>query len=404
DIEQARSILKGNLSVVIEYFTRQMKAFASQMEYEKADHFKNKLALLEKFQTKSLVVNKKLTDIDVFTITSSPLHSFINFMQVKEGSIVFSENVEVRKKMEEQDEDILSYVAHEIRAKHQSPNHFVLSNIPLSIKADGMENVVPRIGDKRKLIGLSLKNALYQRRQKEIKRGEGKSKTNKVLQVLMQDLRLKQLPNIIECFDNSNLQGAHPVASMVRFVNGKPDKAGYRHFNIKTVVGPDDFASMKEVVLRRYGRLVNEGRELPDLIIVDGGKGQLSHASEALKELHLYGRVPIIGIAKRLEEIYYPEDSLPLHINKKSAALMLIQRIRDEAHRFAITFHRQKRSKAALASEVASISGIGEKTAGKLLQAFKSWKKIKEANLEELAQVVGKSKAEVIERHKKGGL
>ncbi|MCO5271859.1 MAG: excinuclease ABC subunit UvrC [Cyclobacteriaceae bacterium] len=404
DIEQARSILKGNLSVVIEYFTRQMKAFASQMEYEKADHFKNKLALLEKFQTKSLVVNKKLTDIDVFTITSSPLHSFINFMQVKEGSIVFSENVEVRKKMEEQDEDILSYVAHEIRAKHQSPNHFVLSNIPLSIKADGMENVVPRIGDKRKLIGLSLKNALYQRRQKEIKRGEGKSKTNKVLPVLMRDLRLKQLPNIIECFDNSNLQGAHPVASMVRFVNGKPDKAGYRHFNIKTVVGPDDFASMKEVVLRRYGRLVNEGRELPDLIIVDGGKGQLSHASEALKELHLYGRVPIIGIAKRLEEIYYPEDSLPLHINKKSAALMLIQRIRDEAHRFAITFHRQKRSKAALASEVASISGIGEKTAGKLLQAFKSWKKIKEANLEELAQVVGKSKAEVIERHKKGGL
>ncbi|MBX2911678.1 MAG: excinuclease ABC subunit UvrC [Cyclobacteriaceae bacterium] len=404
DIEQARHILKGNLSVVIEYFTSQMKTFASKLEFEKAEQFKNKLTLLEKFQTKSLVVNKKLTDIDVFTITSSSLHSFVNFMQVKEGAIIFSENIEVRKKLEENDEDVLSYVAHEVRSKHLSHNQTVFSNLPISIKADNVDNFIPRIGDKKKLIELSLKNALYQRRQKEIRKEEAQSKNNRVLSLLMQDLRLKQFPNVIECFDNSNLQGTHPVASMVRFVNGKPDKAGYRHFNIKTVVGPDDFASMKEVVLRRYGRLVNEGRELPDLIIVDGGKGQLSHASEALKELHLYGRVPIIGIAKRLEEIYYPEDSLPLHINKKSAALMLIQRIRDEAHRFAITFHRQKRSKAALASEVASISGIGEKTAGKLLQAFKSWKKIKEANLEELAQVVGKSKAEVIERHKKGGL
>ncbi|MEP2669980.1 MAG: excinuclease ABC subunit UvrC [Cyclobacteriaceae bacterium] len=401
DIDQARNILKGNLSVVIEYFTHQMKSYASSMEFEKADQFKNKLSLLEKFQTKSLVVNKKLTDIDVITITSSNLHAFINFMQVKEGSIVFSENIEVKKKIEEQDEEILSYVAHEIRSKHRSPHNIIYSNIPITIKADGVENITPQIGDKRKLIALSLKNALYQRKQKEIQKEESKSKGNKVLSILMEDLRLKQFPNIIECFDNSNLQGTHPVASMVRFVNGKPNKAGYRHFNIKTVVGPDDFASMKEIVLRRYSRLLNENKELPDLIIVDGGKGQLSSATEALKDLHLYGRIPIIGIAKKLEEIYYPEDSLPLHINKKSAGLLLIQRIRDEAHRFAITFHRQKRGKAALSSEVEAIEGIGVKTADKLLKEFKSWKKIKEASLEELTQVVGKSKAQLIDKQKK---
>lgn len=401
DIEQARNILKGNLSVVIEYFTNQMKAFAFNLEFEKADHFKNKLILLEKFQTKSLVVNKRLTDIDVFSITSSPLHAFINFMQIKEGSIIFSENIEVKKKIEEQDEDILSYVAHEIRSKHRSPNQIIFSNIPISIKADEVENIIPQIGDKRKLIELSLKNALYQRKQKEIQKEESKLKGNKVLSILMQDLRLKQFPNIIECFDNSNLQGTHPVASMVRFVNGKPNKAGYRHYNIKTVVGPDDFASMKEIVIRRYSRLVNENKELPNLIIVDGGKGQLSSATEALKELHLYGRIPIIGIAKKLEEIYYPEDSLPLHINKKSAALFLIQQIRDEAHRFAINFHRQKRGKAALVSEIESISGIGELTTNKLLNKFKSWKKIKEVSFNELVQVVGKSKAQLIESHKK---
>lgn len=401
DIEQARNILKGNLSVVIEYFTHQMKSFASNMEFEKAEQFKNKLALLEKFQTKSLVVNKKLTDIDVFSITSSPLHAFINFMQVKEGSIIFSENIEVKKKIEEQDEDILSYVTHEIRSKHRSTNQIIFSNIPISIKADGVENIIPQIGDKRKLIELSLKNALYQRKQKEIQKEESKTKSNRVLSILMQDLRLRQFPNIIECFDNSNLQGTHPVASMVRFVNGKPNKAGYRHFNIKTVVGPDDFASMKEIVLRRYSRLINENKELPDLIIVDGGKGQLSSACEALKELHLYGRIPIIGIAKKLEEIYYPEDPLPLYVNKRSAALLLIQRIRDDAHRFAITFHRQKRGKAALTSEIESIPGIGEKTVSKLLGEFKSWKKIKKASLEELTQVVGKAKAQVIDSQKK---
>ncbi|MEQ8424554.1 MAG: excinuclease ABC subunit UvrC, partial [Cyclobacteriaceae bacterium] len=243
DIDQARNILKGNLNVVIDYFTKHMKEAASALEFERADYFKNNLALLQKFQTKSLVVNKKLTDIDVLTITSSSSNAFINFLQIKEGSIIFSENVEVKKKIEEADEDILSYVAHEIRSKHSSSNKILYSNIPIEIKSSEIENVVPQIGDKRKLVELSFKNALYQRKQKEIQKEESQSKKNRVLSVLQQDLRLTKIPNVIECFDNSNFQGSYPVASMVRFVNAKANKAGYRHFNIKTVTGPDDFAS-----------------------------------------------------------------------------------------------------------------------------------------------------------------
>lgn len=401
DIELARSILKGNLSIVVDYFNGKMNEASSQMEFEKADHFKSKLALLEKFQTKSLVVNKKLTDIDVMTIVSSTSHAFINYLRVKEGAIIFSENVEVKKQLEEADEEILSYVTHEIRTKHSSQNGIVYSNIPIEIKAKEIENVVPQIGDKRKLVALSLKNALHQRKLKEIQKEESKSRKNKVLQILQDDLRLQDYPFVIECFDNSNFQGAYPVASMVRFVNGKPNKTGYRHFNIKTVVGPDDFASMKEIVSRRYKRLIEEEKEMPNLVIVDGGKGQLSASTEALKELKLYGKIPIIGIAKKLEEIYYPGDSLPLHINKKSPALLLIQRIRDEAHRFAITFHRQKRSKGSLSSEMEGISGIGRKTSDKLLARFKSWKKIKEASLAELTDLIGPKKAALIKGQKK---
>jgi excinuclease ABC subunit C len=402
DIAHARNILKGNLSKVIDYFTEQMKITSKDMAFEKADYFKNKLALLEKFQTKSQVVNKKLTDIDVLTITSSVHHAFINYLKVKEGSIIFSENIEVKKKIDETDEDILSYVTLEIRTKHNSINPVVYSNIPIEIKAEDLENIVPQIGDKRKLVALSLKNAMYQRRKKEIQNEENKSKQNKVLSILQQELRLQDYPNIIECFDNSNFQGAYPVASMVRFVNGKPNKSAYRHFNIKTVVGPDDFASMKEIVFRRYTRLLDENKELPNLIIVDGGKGQLSAAAEALKEIKLYGRIPIIGIAKKLEEIYYPEDSIPLYLNKKSPGLFLIQRLRDEAHRFAITFHRQKRSKGSLASEMESIQGIGQKTSDKLLSQFKSWKKIKEASHDELSALIGEKKASLIKGQKKG--
>ena len=396
EIVQARNILKGDLSVVEDEFSRRMNEASASLEFEKAGLYKYKLELVEKFQTKSLVVNRKLTDIDVVTITSSETNAFINYLQIKEGSIIFSKNIEVKKKLDEADDDILSLVVQELRSTYRSNNPEVYTNRTLTVKSDEFENVVPQIGDKKKLVDLSLKNALYLKKEKEIDKEEQKAKKNKVLHIMQENLRLLNYPKIIECFDNSNFQGTNPVASMVRFVDGKPDKKGYRHFNIKTVTGPDDFASMKEIVGRRYKRIMEEESEYPNLIIVDGGKGQLSSACEALQELGLYGKIPIIGIAKRLEEIYYPEDSVPLLISKKSPALLLIQRIRDEAHRFAITFHRQKRSKSTFVTELENIPGIGKKTADKLLAHFKSVKKIKEANVEELIQVAGEKVAKKI--------
>lgn len=393
EIKMARSILKGNLTVVEEYFTTQMKVSAQTLNYERAEFYKHKVMLLEKFQAKSMVVNRKLTDIDVVTITSSATDAFVNFMQVREGAIIFSRNIEVKKKLEETDDEILGLVTQQLRTETQSTHPIVYTNIALPVADPSFENVVPQIGDKKKLVDLSLKNVLFLKGKKEIAKEEKKFKNESLIRGLQQDLQLLKMPRIIECFDNSNLQGTHPVASMVRFVDGKPDKKGYRHFNIKTVEGPDDFASMKEIVGRRYRRLLDENAELPNLIIVDGGKGQLSSAVDVLKELNLYGRIPIIGIAKRLEEIYYPHDPLPLHIGKKSPSLLLIQQIRDEAHRFAITFHRLKRSSNNLDSEMDNIPGIGQKTASLLLSTFKSAKKLKEASIEELESLLGKAKA-----------
>lgn len=395
EIDQARNILKGNLSIVYQTFTAQMKQAASDMEFERAQRFKEKLDTLERFQTKSLVVNRDLTDIDVFTVTSVEEYAYINHMQIKEGAIIYSKTMEVKKKLDEPDDELLSISAVELREQTHSENKLILSNVPIVV-LDEVENVIPQIGDKKKLIALSIKNALELRREREIFREGKKSKQREVLEILKKDLQLQHLPEIIECFDNSNIMGTVPVASMVRFVNGKPDKKGYRHFNIKTVEGPNDFASMKEIVGRRYKRVLEEGEPLPSLIVVDGGKGQLSSACEALKELNMYGQVPIIGIAKKLEEIYYPEDPLPLHINKKSPGLLLLQFIRDEAHRFAITFHRLKRSKKPLKSEVQGMDGIGEKTATKLLQHFRSVKKLREATAEEIEQVVGKAKTKLV--------
>jgi len=396
EISYARNILKGNLSIVEDYFSDEMKAAASMMEFEKAGFYKYKLEKLEKFQSKSLVVNRKLTDIDVVTITSSTTNAFINYLQIKEGAIIFSKNLEIKKKLDEPDEDIISMATQELRSNYSSNNPEVFTNIPLAVKSEDFENVVPQIGDKKKLVDLSLKNALYLKREREINSEERKTKKNEVLHILQENLRLVQYPKIIECFDNSNFQGTNPVAAMVRFVDGKPDKKGYRHFNIKTVVGPDDFASMKEIVGRRYKRIMEEQGEYPQLIIVDGGKGQLSSAVEALQELGLYGKIPIVGIAKRLEEIYYPEDPLPLLISKKSPGLLLIQRIRDEAHRFGITFHRLKRSNTTFVTGLEDIPGIGKKTADKLLKHFRSFKKIKEATLEELISLVGEKAARAI--------
>jgi excinuclease ABC subunit C len=396
EIAQARYVLKGNISIVEDYFADRMKEASEKMEFEKAGFYKFKLEKLENFQSKSLVVNRKLTDIDVVTIASSETDAFINYLQIKEGAIIFSKNLEIKKKLDEPDEEILSMAVQELRSEHHSKNPEVFTNKELSVKSDEFENVVPQIGDKKKLVDLSLRNALYLKRDREISKEERKTKKNEVLHIMQENLRLNQYPKIIECFDNSNFQGTNPVAAMVRFVDGKPDKKGYRHFNIKTVVGSDDFASMKEIVGRRYKRIMEEQGEYPQLIIVDGGKGQLSSACEALQELGLYGKIPIVGIAKRLEEIYYPDDSVPLLISKKSPALLLIQRIRDEAHRFGITFHRLKRSNSTFVTELENIPGIGKKTADKLLAHFKSFKKIKEASLEELKEIVGEAVAEKI--------
>ncbi len=396
DIDQIRSILKGQVSIVEKYFSSQMSTAASAMQFEKAQFFKEKLDYLERFQTKSLVVNRDITDVDVITLISSAEYSYTNYMVIREGAIIYSKSMEVKKKLEETDEELVSLALLEMQEQSRSGNKTVYSNIPINLLPEGTENIIPKIGDKRKLVFLSQKNAMELQRERELLRAEKKSKKNEVLGILQKDMQLPTLPDVIECFDNSNFQGTTPVASMVRFVNGKPDKKGYRHFNIKTVEGPNDFASMKEIVYRRYFRLVHEDLPLPDLILIDGGKGQLSSACEALKELNLYGKIPIAGIAKKLEEIYYPEDSLPLMINKRSPGLKLLQFVRDEAHRFAITFHRQKRSKTFLKTEIEELKGVGKATTEKLLRHFKSVKKVKEASQEELEAVVGKSKAAII--------
>jgi excinuclease ABC subunit C len=396
EISQARNILKGHMSLVENHFKSEMRRASEALEFEQAAKYKHKLEYLDRFQTKTLVVNQKLTDTDVVTIVSTEHEAFINYMMVKEGAIVFSTNLEVKKKLDEADDEILSLATQELRQQHSSTNKIIYTNVPILVSGDDIENLVPQIGDKKKLVSLSLTNALHIKTKKEIERGERKAKQNETLVIMQRDLRLPALPDIIECFDNSNFQGTTPVASMVRFVNGKPDKAGYRHFNIKTVVGPDDFASMKEIVGRRYKRLQEENSVFPHLIIVDGGKGQLSSACEALQELGLYGRVPIVGIAKKLEEIYYPDDPIPLHISKKSPALLLIQRIRDEAHRFAITFHRQKRSKATIKTGMEDIKGIGRKTADILLSTYRSWKKVQEVPREELVKLIGEKKTDLI--------
>ncbi|HEX8038682.1 MAG TPA: excinuclease ABC subunit UvrC [Chryseosolibacter sp.] len=393
EIEQARNILKGDLSIVHQYFKDQMREASVNMEFERAQRFKEKLNTLERFQSKSMVVNRSLTDIDILSITSVEEYAYINYMQVKEGAIVFSKSVEVKKKLDESDEDLLAFAAQELRT---GGNKVIYSNVPIAVLEEDVENVVPKIGDKKKLVSLSLRNALELKTEKEVLREGKKSKHMETLSILQKDMQLPALPLVIECFDNSNFQGTTPVASMVRFVNGKADNKNYRHFNIKTVTGANDFASMKEIVGRRYKRIMEEAGQLPDLILIDGGKGQLGSACEALKELGVYGKIPVAGIAKKLEEIYYPEDPIPLHINKKSPGLLLLQQVRDEAHRFAITFHRQKRSKAQIRTGIEELPGIGRTTANKLLRHFKSVKKIREAPLEELETIIGKKKAEIV--------
>ncbi|GAA4455985.1 excinuclease ABC subunit UvrC [Nibrella saemangeumensis] len=402
DIEQVHSILKGHLGPVQNYFKGKMVEAAQELAFEQAQQYKEKLDVLQRFQSKSTVVNPKIADADVFTIASDESAAYINFMKVVNGTIIQTHTVEVKKKLDETDADLLAMLIIEFREQYGSDAREIITNIPLDMDLKA-EITLPQIGDKKKLLDMSMKNVLYFRRERaeqaNAEATANASKKDRVLIRLKQDLQLKNIPRRIECFDNSNIQGTNPVSAMVCFIDGKPSNKDYRHFSIKTVIGPNDFASMHEVVTRRYTRVLEENSDLPDLIVIDGGKGQLSAACDALKELDLYGKIPIIGIAKRLEEIYFPEDSLPLYIDKKSESLKLIQRIRDEAHRFAITYHRDKRSRNSLISELENIEGIGKVTATKLLKYFKGVRKIREAPLEEIAEVVGSDKAQKIKQY-----
>lgn len=403
DIHQAKDILKGKISIVGKAYKKEMQQASDNLKFELAQSIKEKLDLLERFQAKSFIVNQNISQTDVFTMTEDGNKSlYINYMQIENGSLINSETVEVNKKIEENNQDVFRFTIFDLRKKYHSQNSNILSNYDFE-PWEGVEISVPKIGDKRKLIDLSLKNALFYKKEKYTRKVI--QKNNEILENLKLDLSLKSIPFHIECFDNSNFQGSNPVASMVCFKNGKPSKSNYRKFNIKTVIGPDDFASMKEIVGRRYSYLKKEELAFPDLIIVDGGKGQLSSACDALKELGLYGKIPIIGIAKKLEEVYFPEDSIPIHINKKSTSLRLIQQIRDEAHRFAITFHRAKRSKTSIKSSLDNIAGIGEQTKNLLLKEFGSIERIKNSNQADLTKIIGPHKTSIILKSiKKGNL
>ncbi|TDB65138.1 excinuclease ABC subunit UvrC [Arundinibacter roseus] len=396
EIDQIQSILKGNLTLPQQYFKEQMVQAAEKMAFEAAHEWKTKIELLSNFQSKATVVNPRMGDIDVLTIVSDEEAAYLNFMKITNGYVVATQTFDIKKKLDEPDEELLAMMLVEMRETYGSEAKELISNLKPDLDLK-IEVVIPQIGDKKKLLDMSLKNVLFFRREKAERRAveasATTSKRDRILIKMKADLQLKSLPRHIECFDNSNIQGTNPVAAMVCFKEGKPSKKDYRHYTIKTVIGPNDFASMNEVVGRRYARLLQENEPLPDLIVVDGGKGQLSAACDALKELNLYGQIPIIGIAKRLEEIYYPEDSLPLYIDKKSESLKLIQQIRDEAHRFAITYHRDKRSRYSLVSELENVEGIGKKTAAVLLKHFRGVKAIRESSLETLAAVVGPDKA-----------
>ncbi len=399
NIAQVAYLLKGNLHVVKKEFSTKMRQAAQAMAYEEAQACKEKLETLAAYQAKSLVINPKVGDLDVFGMVSDEAAAFVSYLQIKNGAITFTQTVEIKKKLDEADSDVFPLVIFNFRQQYNSQAQEVLTNLPLSIDLNEVTLTVPKIGDKKKLVGIAIKNALFFKQERFIRKNNQQKKGNRTLQLLQQDLQLKSLPLHIECFDNSNLQGSSPVAAMVCFKNGKPAQQEYRHFHIKTVTGPDDFASMREVVHRRYKRLLAEGQALPDLIVIDGGKGQLSAAVAALKTVGIYGQVSVIGIAKRLEALYHPDDPYPVHISQQSASLKLLQQLRNEAHQFALTFHRNKRSKASLQSSLEAIPGIGAKTIDKLLLQFKSVRNIQAASTAALAQQIGSKKAAVLKAH-----
>ncbi|MCB0687259.1 MAG: excinuclease ABC subunit C [Saprospiraceae bacterium] len=401
-IDQVKNILKGHFKPVKDHLFEQMNKAAGELDFERAQQWKNKMVAFEDYQGKSTVVNINLRDIDVFSVDIDREDGLIYYMKVVNGAVINTYVAELTLKIAEEPEDLLSYAIPRIREKFGSITKEIIVPLPVDLADPSLIITVPQRGDKYRLLELSDKNlALHklQKRREEMNKKGRVTHAERIIRTLAQDLQMEDLPYHIECFDNSNIQGAYPVASCVVFRNAKPAKKDYRHYNIKTVEGPNDFASMEEVVFRRYRRMLEEGESLPQLVIIDGGKGQLGSAMKSLKTLGLEQKMTVVGIAKRLEEIFFPGDSIPLHINKKSESLKLIQQLRNEAHRFAITFHRQKRSQKFTATELTDIKGIGHKTADKLLLHFKSVKRLREANREEIEELVGKAATKAVLNH-----
>lgn len=401
NVNAIQEILKGNTNLVSESIYSEMQVLAEKQEFEEANKLKEKFILIENFKNKSTVVSSIKYNIDVFSYDEDADAGYINYLNVYNGAVIQAYTFEYRKRIEEEKEELLALGIVEVRKRFGSTAKEIVVPFLPDLKLDGVEINIPQRGDKKKLLLLSTQN-VRQYKLDKLKRAESlnpEQRGTRILKEMQKDLNLKDLPSHIECFDNSNIQGTNPVSACVVFKMGKPSKKDYRHFNVKTVIGPDDFSTMREVVYRRYHRLIEEGSSLPQLIVIDGGKGQLSAACESLKELGIYGKVAIVGIAKRLEEIYYPEDSIPLYLDKNSESLKIIQHLRDEAHRFGITFHRNQRSKGQVKSELDNIKGIGEETKRLLLKEFKSVKRIKSASNEEIEKVVGKHKATLIEKY-----
>lgn len=404
-IDAVRNIIRGDFRGLLQDFRAKMKEHAENMEFEIAQQIKEKIDILDNYHSKSTVVNPRIHNVDVFTVLSDESYGYVNFLQIAFGRVIRSHTMEIRKKMDESDKELLRLAIIELRERFNSQSEVVYLPFPLNL-GEYVKVEVPKVGDKKHIVDLSLRNAKYFRmeRFKQMKIVDPQRHENRILTQMKTDLRMKELPIHIECFDNSNLQGTNPVAACVVFKNTKPSKREYRKFNIKTVEGPDDYKSMREVVYRRYKRLLEEEESLPQLIVIDGGKGQLSAALESLTHLGLDKKIAIIGIAERLDEIFVPGDPIPLFIDKSSETLKVIQQLRNEAHRFGLSFHRQKRSKNALHSDLENIPGVGPKTIEKLLHHFKSLKRIKSANFEELTSVAGKARATAIKEYYKDTL
>lgn len=398
DIDKVRAILRGETGELLGYLREEMEALSMEMRFEEAQELKEQYDLIKRYQAKSVIVSQTIEDIDVFGIDDEESDVYINYMHVRRGAVVKSVTLEFKRRLDESAAQLLGYAMSEISESLGVKFKEVIVAGEPDVEMPDVKFIIPQRGDKAKLLEVSEKNARQHRvdKIKTMEKRNPETRTERILQRMQSDFHLSKLPHHIECFDNSNIQGTNPVASCVVFKDARPSKKDYRHFNIKTVVGPDDFASMKEVLTRRYTRLVNEAQPLPQLIVVDGGKGQLSAAVEALDEMGLRGKIAVVGIAKRLEEIYFPGDSIPLYIDKNSETLRVVQQLRDEAHRFGITHHRDRRSKSQAVSELDGIKGVGEKTRTDLLTHFKSVKRLREADLDTIADVVGPAKASIV--------